>query len=230
MITLRRSNERGFSNTNWLKSQHTFSFSDYYDPTWMRRGFIRVINEDYIKPSQGFGMHPHKDMEIITYVIRGALKHHDSMGYNSIIKPGEIQRMSAGSGIQHSEFNYSGTEELHLLQIWILPEEKDLKPHYEQKEIPHMRNQLILIGSKFPSGEMIKIHQNIELYVGYYDKNHSDSFNLNRHAIWIQLIQGSLNVNGHKIFSGDGVWIEQEDHLEIDCTQDADFLLFKMEH
>lgn len=229
MITLRPSQERGHNKIDWLNSYHTFSFADYYDSNWIRRGFIRVINEDYIQPGQGFGMHPHQDMEIITYVIRGALKHQDSMGHVSIIKPGEIQRMSAGSGVLHSEFNHSEKEELHLLQIWILPETKGIEPGYEQKQIPQIRNQLLLIGSKYPSHQVIKIHQNIELYAGYYDQDQSLAFSLNHHAIWIQLIQGQLNVNEHELFSGDGIWIQQEDSLQLKCIQQADFLLFKMD-
>lgn len=228
MIILRKAGERGHSKTDWLSSYHTFSFSDYYDNDWMSRGFLRVINEDYIQPGQGFDMHPHRDMEIITYVIHGALRHQDSMGNGSIIKPGEIQRMSAGTGVRHSEFNHSNEEMLHLLQIWILPEKKGIEPGYEQRQIHQIRNQLILIGSQHPTQQAVKIHQNIELYGGYFDKDHSISCLLNQQDVWLQLIQGELYVNECALHAGDGIWVQQENNMEIHCMHDAEFLLFKM--
>lgn len=228
MITLRQAEHRGHNTIDWLNSYHTFSFADYYDESWMRRGFLRVINEDYIQPGQGFNTHPHRDMEIITYVIQGELRHQDSMGNGSVIKPGEIQRMSAGTGIHHSEFNNSSTEELHLLQIWILPEKKGIKPSYEQKQIDKKRNQLVLLGSQHPTQEAVKIHQNIMLYAGYFDRNHSVSYILNNQDTWIQLIKGTLNLNGMIIQAGDGVWIQQEKEIVLNCEKDAEFLLFKM--
>ena len=228
MIILRKSAERGHGKIDWLNSYHTFSFADYHDVDWMNRGFLRVINEDYIQPGKGFDMHPHRDMEIITYIIHGELKHQDSMGNGSIIKPGEIQRMSAGTGIRHSEFNASNQEGLHLLQIWILPEKKGITPSYEQKQIHPTRNQLILIGSKHPTQQAVKIHQNIELYVGYFDKDKSISYVLNQQDIWIQVIRGVLHVNEFVLQAGDGVWIQQEVVIELCCAHDAEFLLFKM--
>lgn len=228
MIILRSAKERGHNQINWLNSYHTFSFANYHDDDWMGRGYLRVINEDYIKPSQGFDMHPHRDMEIITYVISGALRHHDSMGNGSVIKPGEIQRMSAGSGVRHSEFNDSDKDELHLLQIWILPQNKGIEPGYEQKTIPSKRNQLILIGSQHPRSQAVKIHQNIELYVGYFDKSTTDSYPLNNCDTWLQLIHGQLRVNEREVNAGDGVWIQQEEDIAVHCLQDCEFLLFKM--
>lgn len=228
MITIRKSEERGHNAIGWLNSYHTFSFADYYNEAWMQRGYLRVINEDYIQPGQGFDTHPHRDMEIVTYVIQGELKHQDSMGNGSIIKPGEIQRMSAGTGVHHSEFNHSTQEELHLLQIWILPEEKNIEPSYEQKQIHQLRNQLILIGSQHPTQQAVKIHQNIELYVGYFDTDQSISCGLNHQDAWIQLVKGVLDVNGTVLQAGDGVWIQKEEMIALHCIRDAEFLLFKM--
>ena len=228
MITLRKSEERGHNTIDWLNSYHTFSFSDYYNAEWMSRGYLRVINEDYIKPGQGFDTHPHRDMEIITYVIQGELKHEDSMGNGSIIKPREIQRMSAGRGIYHSEFNHSTKEELHLLQIWILPQEQNIEPSYEEKQIPQIRNQLILLGSQHPTQNAVKIHQKIELYVGYFDTKQLISCAINHQDVWIQLVKGILDVNGTVLKAGDGVWIQQEEVIELYCINDTEFLFFKM--
>lgn len=228
MITLRRSDTRGHNTIAWLNSYHTFSFADYYDEAWISRGFLRVINEDYIQPGQGFDTHPHRDMEIITYVIQGELRHQDSMGNGSIIKPGQIQRMSAGTGVLHSEFNHSNEEVLHLLQIWIVPEKKGLTPSYEQKQIPQARNQLILLGSPHPTQQAVKIHQHIELYAGYFDKDHFVSCKLHHQDTWIQLIKGTLQVNEMVLQAGDGVWIQQEEEIALHCIQAAEFLLFKM--
>lgn len=228
MIILRKSEERGHNTIGWLNSYHTFSFADYYNEAWMRRGYLRVINEDYIQPERGFDTHHHRDMEIITYVIQGELKHQDSMGNGSIIKSGEIQRMSAGTGLYHSEFNHSTQEELHLLQIWILPEEKGIEPSYEQKKINSSRNQLILLGSQHPSQYAVKIHQKIELYVGYFDDDRSILCALNHQDTWIQLLKGIVDVNGTVLQAGDGIWIQKEEMIVIHCIHDADFLVFKM--
>lgn len=228
MIAFRPSGKRGHNTIDWLTSYHTFSFADYYDEAWMRRGYLRVINEDYIQPGQGFNTHPHRDMEIITYVIQGELRHQDSMGNGSIIKPGEIQRMSAGTGIHHSEFNNSSTEELHLLQIWVLPEKKGISPSYEQKKIDQKRNQLVLLGTPDPTHDAVKIHQHIELYAGYFDRAHSVSCVLDNQDTWIQLIDGALNVNETEIKAGDGVWVQKEQQIVLNCVKDTEFLLFKM--
>lgn len=228
MITVRKAGERGRGNLDWLTSFYTFSFAEYDDAQWIGRGFLRVINEDFIQPSRGFDLHPHRDMEIITYIISGALKHSDSMGNGSLIRPGEIQRMSAGMGVRHSEFNASDTEELHLLQIWILPEQKGIEPSYEQKQIAQTRNQILLIGSPNPSAQAIKIHQNIELYVGYFDKNHSCALPLHDQDSWLQLVKGQLAVNNIVLEAGDGIWIQQEQHIAMECKENTEFLLFKM--
>ena len=164
MITIRKSTDRGQSQLPWLQSFHTFSFAGYHDPKFIHFGPLRVINEDTIKTGRGFGKHPHKNMEIITYVVEGSLEHKDSLGTGSIIKPGEIQRMSAGQGIEHSEFNHSDTDLLHLLQIWILPEKTDQPSSYEQKPINKKHNELILIGSRDGSAEAVTIHQDVNLF------------------------------------------------------------------
>lgn len=228
MMVVRKGNERGRGEIEWLNSFYTFSFADYENPEWVSRGYIRVINEDYIQPGRGFDLHPHRDMEIITYIISGALQHHDSMGNGSIIKPGEIQRMSAGTGVRHSEFNASDRDELHLLQIWILPEKKGIEPSYEQKKISQTRNQLLLIGSPNPPPQAIKIHQNMELYVGYFDRGHSLSIPLNNHDVWLQLIKGQLKVNDTALQAGDGAWIKHEQVITFECQDNAEFLIFKM--
>lgn len=228
VIILRRASERGHSHLNWLKSYHTFSFADYHDDAWMRFGPLRVINEDYIQPGQGFDMHPHSDMEIITYIVSGTLKHQDSMGNGSLIIPGEIQRMSAGTGVRHSEFNYSNTELLHLLQIWIFPEKKGIAPGYEQQKINKANNQLILIGSNHSSEQRVMIHQDIRLYVSFFEKGKDTAYSLNGHAAWLQLIKGRLLVNKEILEPGDGMGMREEQQLIIHCEEDAEFLLFEI--
>ncbi len=228
MILLRKAGDRGHSKLDWLNSHHTFSFADYYDENWMGFGFLRVINEDFIQPGSGFDMHPHRDMEIITYVVSGALEHKDSMGNGSIIRPGEIQRMSAGTGVRHSEFNHSDTDELHLLQIWIVPENKGMKSGYEQKQIQKQSNQFILMGSNNPSVQAVTIHQNINLYAGFLDKNSSLIYTLNNHQGWLQLIKGRIQLNGNLVNAGDGVLIQNEKQLTIQCKDEAELLFFEM--
>lgn len=228
MIIIRPSETRGRSKLDWLNSYHTFSFAEYYDEHWMSFGFLRVINEDFIKPGGGFSTHAHRDMEIITYVISGSLEHKDSLGNGSIIKPSEIQRMSAGTGVRHSEFNPSNTDELHLLQIWILPEKKAMAPGYEQKKILKHTNQFILIASNKPSEHAVIIHQNINLYAGYFDKGLNLSYSLNNHQGWLQLIKGRILLNEQLVHAGDGVLIQNEKQLEIECKEDAELLFFEM--
>lgn len=228
MLTVRKSLNRGKSKTEWLTSYHTFSFADYHDEAWMHFGPLRVINEDDIKAHKGFDMHPHRDMEIITYVVSGALQHQDSMGNGSIIKPGEIQRMSAGNGILHSEFNHSPTESLHLLQIWIVPEQKGLAPSYEQKKIDKKWNQLILIGSHNPAIDAVKIHQNIEVFVGFFEKGERLTYTLNHHKAWLQVIKGHIEVNQEKLLQGDGMGTQGEKQLLIECLEPTEFLFFEI--
>jgi redox-sensitive bicupin YhaK (pirin superfamily) len=229
MLYVRKSNERGHSQYDWLNSFHTFSFAQYYDPGFMGFGSLRVINEDTVQPGMGFGKHPHKDMEIISYVVEGALEHNDSMGTGSVIKPGEIQKMSAGTGVEHSEFNHSKTDPLHFLQIWIIPEKTGLKPSYEQKTITKINNQLILIASNDAQNKMITIHQDVKIYVAYLSPKNTISYNLaDKRGAWIQLIKGSLDINGELLSAGDGAAIFEENKLEIQAQTESEFLLFDL--
>lgn len=229
MIEIRIANERGLSENDWLKSFHTFSFDQYYDENFMHFGSLRVINEDTVQAGKGFGTHPHRDMEIITYVVEGELEHRDSMGTGSIIKPGEIQRMSAGTGITHSEFNHSVSEPLHLLQIWITPAQKGLPPSYEQKTIAPLKNKLTLIGSPNDQEGAVKIHQDVNLYVAYLEGPCSLPYLIEpERQVWLQLIKGSLSVNGQVLLAGDGAAILEEKDLQMSCSEKAEFLLFDL--
>ena len=190
---------------------------------------VLVINEDTVLPGYGFGAHPHDKLEIISYVIEGALEHKDSMGTGSIIKPGEIQRMSAGTGVRHSEFNHSKTDLLHFLQIWIIPKQTGLKPSYEQKAIAKIDNKLILIGSPDGRDGSVTIHQNVDLYAAYLATNTTVNYNFNQdHQGWLQLIKGKINLNGQTLSAGDGVAIMDERAVQIQSTQDAELLLFDL--
>ena len=229
MINIRKNSERGITQLEWLESFHTFSFSDYYDSRFIRFSSLRVINEDTIHPSTGFGRHPHHDMEIITYVVEGSLEHKDNMGSGSIIRPGEIQRMSAGSGIEHSEYNHSSSDRLHLLQIWILPEEKNLKPNYEQKTYPQNKNEFILIGARDGGENAVTIHQDVELYVAHLTQNKSIQYDFQtQRSGWIQLIKGQIDLNGLKLSAGDGASITGEHKIEIKCIVDAELIFFNL--
>jgi redox-sensitive bicupin YhaK (pirin superfamily) len=229
MIFIRKSADRGKSQLGWLDSSHTFSFSSYHDPKFMGFSHLRVINEDIVQPDNGFGRHSHSDMEIISYVIDGSLEHKDSMGTGSTIRPGEIQRMSAGSGVEHSEFNHSKTDPLHFLQIWVLPEEKNLPPSYEQKKIVSKSNELILIGSKRGGENVITIHQDVELYVAYMLDDHSLSYEFKEDRQgWLQMVTGTIEVNGKKLSAGDGAAIIEDRYITIKCLECAEFLLFDL--
>lgn len=229
MIYIRRSNERGKTQNNWLNSFHTFSFGDYYDPGYMNFGSLRVINEDIVQPGKGFGRHPHNNMEIITYVIDGGLEHQDSMGTHSVIKPGEIQRMSAGTGIEHSEFNYSKTDPVHLLQIWIIPKKQNLTPSYEQKNIQQEKNKLILIASQDGKNGAVKIQQDVKLFVAYHTKDQDIEYEIkNKYGLWVQLVKGEINLNDNELSSGDGAGIFDEEKIAIRAKEDAEFLLFDL--
>jgi len=229
MIFIRNSSDRGNSKMDWLNSYHTFSFGSYYDPKYMSFGKLRVINEDTVKPGNGFGKHSHDNMEIISYVIEGSLSHKDSMGTGSEIKPGEIQCMSAGTGIEHSEFNNSQTELLHFLQIWIIPEKQKLPPSYEQKIIPQERNKFILIGSNEDKDNAITIHQNVNLFVSYLTKNNKLSYTFEKgRKGWIQLIKGKITLNNQLLSAGDGAAIKDEDNIEITCIENAELLFFNL--
>ena len=231
MITLRRANERGGGDFGWLNTRHTFSFSDYYDPRWMGFRSLRVINEDYVAPSSGFPTHPHSDMEIITYVLEGKLEHKDSLGTGSVIRPGDGQRMTAGRGIRHSEYNPSKNEQVHLYQIWILPEKKALEPSYEQKSFPTEEKQgkLRLIASPDAKDGSVKINQDARLYVSLLKPGEevAHEFSKNRHG-WLQVAKGSAEVNGHALEQSDGAAISDEPQLKIKGTKDSEVLLFDL--
>ncbi|PSB31408.1 quercetin 2,3-dioxygenase [filamentous cyanobacterium Phorm 46] len=231
MITVKKSEARGHANRGWLDSYHTFSFADYYDRNSMNFRSLRVINEDVISPGKGFGTHGHRDMEIITYVLEGALEHKDSLGTGAAIKPGEVQRMSAGTGIQHSEFNHSQTEPVHLLQIWLLPDTNDLQPSYEQREFPlaERRGQLRLVAARDARDGAVKVHQDVDLYAAVLDRNSRVSHTLqpNRHA-WVQVARGAVLLNGFSLGKGDGAAVSDEAELVIEAAEDTEFLLFDL--
>lgn len=231
MIKIRRSNERGHANHGWLDTHFSFSFADYYDPQFMGFRDLRVINEDFIEPSQGFPKHGHRDMEIITYMISGEISHRDSMGNGETVRPNEVQRMTAGTGVLHSEYS-SPTDRTHLLQIWILPEKTNLQPSYEQKQFSPEEKQgkLRLIASRGGDDGAIHINQDVKLYASVLGEGQNVSLDLapGRHA-WIQLISGSLEVNGEKLEPGDGAAISEETALSIRATADnSEFLLFDL--
>jgi len=229
MIRVRRSADRGHTQLSWLDSYHTFSFDHYYDQRFMNFGPLRVINEDYIEPGQGFGTHGHRDMEIITYVLAGALEHKDSLGNGSVIRPGEIQRMSAGSGILHSEFNHSRTDKVHLLQIWIVPEVRNMEPSYDQRPFKLVPGQWQLVASKSPDPDAVCIQQETDLYVATVDKGAVLSRSLQRPLAWLQVARGSISLGSEMLLAGDGVAIEQAESLELEGRDRAEILLFEME-
>lgn len=231
MIRLRRSGERGGGNYGWLDTKHTFSFSDYWDPQWMGFRSLRVINEDFVDPAAGFPTHPHSDMEIITYVLEGKLEHKDSLGTGSTILPGDGQRMTAGRGIRHSEFNPSQTEKAHLYQIWILPEKKGLEPSYEQKSFAadEKQGKFRLIASPDAQDGSVKINQDARLYVTLLQPGDevSHTFGKNRHG-WLQIAKGSVEVDGQTLQQGDGAAISDEEKLTIKGAKDSEVLLFDL--
>ncbi len=231
MIQIRKSGERGHFNHGWLETYHTFSFADYHDPKHMGFRTLRVINEDYVKPGEGFGTHSHRDMEIITWILEGALEHKDSMGNTSIIKPGEIQRMTAGRGVTHSEFNRSSQEAVHLLQIWILPNQKGLEPGYEQRmiETREKRNRLILIASPDGRGDSVKIHQDALVYFcGLEQEQHLSYQPESGRSVWIQVMKGNLSLKDRELKAGDGAAIENEPSFEMKSQHQSEFLLFDL--
>ncbi len=232
MIQIRPAKERGHANHGWLDTYHTFSFSDYFDPKNMGFRSLRVINEDRVSGGYGFPTHPHQDMEIITYVLEGSLEHKDSMGTGSTIRPGEIQKMSAGTGIRHSEFNPSKTESVHLLQIWILPEKKGLKPMYEQKAIPaeEKKGKLRLVGSPEGGDGKVTIYQDAKLYATELAAGDSVQHELEsgRHA-WVQVARGQISLNGKTLQAGDGAAVTNEQKLELAGVGDkSEVLLFDL--
>ncbi|MGL5944200.1 MAG: pirin family protein [Waterburya sp.] len=232
MITIRQAQARGNANFGWLDSKHTFSFGNYYDPNHMGFASLRVINEDKVLPDKGFGTHSHRDMEIISYVLEGALEHKDSIGNGSVIRPGDVQRMSAGTGIAHSEFNASNTDPVHFLQIWILPEKTEIQPSYEQKHftLEEKQGKLRLVASNDGKDNSVIIHQDANLYVAALNDGDRVNHNTNKNrSLWIQVARGAVEVNGQSLQAGDGAAITQETNLDIAATTDnTEILLFDL--
>jgi redox-sensitive bicupin YhaK (pirin superfamily) len=231
MIKVRPAGERGKTRTGWLDSNHTFSFNRYYDPRWSGFRDLRVINEDFVDQGQGFGTHSHDNMEILSYVVSGALEHRDSSGGSGVIRPGELQRMSAGTGVSHSEFNGSQTEPVHFLQIWIEPEQEGLKPGYEQRAFTEAerRGRLRLIASREGSDGSVTIRQDVKVYDALLASGEEVSYQLggDRHA-WVQVIKGTVNVNGTPLGTGDGAAISEETSLNIKASVDAEIMFFDL--
>ena len=231
MLIIRKSEERGHFNHGWLNTYHTFSFDQYYDPRFMGFRTLRVINEDYVQAGRGFPTHGHRDMEIITYVLEGELAHKDSMGNGTVIRPGEVQRMSAGMGVRHSEANPSKEESVHLLQIWILPKEAGIEPGYEQKNFTETekRERLRLVASPDGRDGSVTIHQDARIFASLLDNSQQVTHKLepNRHA-WVQVARGSVEVNGHTLNQGDGAAASEEKALTIIGLEPAEVLLFDL--
>ncbi len=231
MIKIRNAQDRGHANHGWLDTYHTFSFSTYQDRDHMRFRSLRVMNEDTVAPGQGFGTHPHNDMEIVTYVLSGALEHKDSMGNGEVLRPGEFQRMSAGTGITHSEFNPSASEPVHLYQIWLTPEQKGIKPSYEQKRFPEeeRHNQLRLVASRNADQGSLLIHQDARIYLSSIDADRAISHQLpdGRYG-WLQVLRGHVSLNGIELSTGDGAALSDEKSLTIRAVADAEIMLFDL--
>lgn len=231
MITIRRASDRGHADHGWLQSAHTFSFANYYDPNHMGFRDLRVINEDHIQAGMGFPTHPHRDMEIITYVVSGSLSHRDSIGNVETIGASGVQRFTAGTGITHSEFNPSSHESTHLLQIWILPEQEGLKPSYEQKVFPvdEKRGQWQKIASREADQGAVKLHQNAEIYATILAAGESRDYPLrsDRYA-WVQVVRGDVTLNGHRLTAGDGAAMSQIPDLTFTAQDETEILLFDL--
>jgi redox-sensitive bicupin YhaK (pirin superfamily) len=231
MITVRKAHERGHARHGWLESFHTFSFADYHDPAHMGFRDLRVINEDRVQPGQGFGTHSHRDMEIVSYVLGGQLAHRDSLGTGSVIRPGDVQRMSAGTGVTHSELNPSATEPVHFLQIWILPERDGLAPSYEQRHFPaaERAGRLRLVASRDAREGSLRLHQDVDLYAGLLrpDDAVTHALRPGRHA-WLQVARGRCTLNGVALEVGDGAAVSDETSLRLEVADDAEVLLFDL--
>lgn len=232
MLTLRRAEERGRANFGWLDSRHSFSFGHYHDPAHMGFGPLRVINDDRVAPGGGFPTHPHSDMEIVSYVLEGALEHKDSLGTGSVIRANDVQRMSAGTGIRHSEYNASQTQPVHFLQIWIVPERKGLEPGYEQKAFSNeeKRGKLRLVGSRNGRDGSVTIHRDVDFYATLLNEDEAVSHTLKPgRTAWVQVAQGTAKLNGEQLYPGDGVAIEEAGVIALAGTSpDAEILLFDM--
>lgn len=231
MITIRPGDARGHANHGWLDSYHTFSFADYYDPGFMGFGPLRVINEDRVLGGHGFGTHAHRDMEIITYVLEGALEHKDSLGNGSVMHPGEVQRMSAGTGVSHSEYNHSSSNPVHFLQIWILPQSRGITPSYEQRhfDTAEKRGRLRLIAGADGRNGALAVHQDIEVYASVLAPAEKLSHPLEpgQHA-WLQVARGELTLNSLPLKAGDGAAISDEEFIALEARTDSELLLFVM--
>lgn len=231
MVHIRRSEERGDANHGWLKSKHTFSFADYYDEKYMGFGPLRVINEDRIEGGTGFGTHGHRDMEIISYVIDGALQHKDSMGNTTVIKPGEVQRMSAGTGVRHSEYNDLQDKVTHFLQIWIMPDKAGIEPGYGQKSFENDFgcSDLILVASKLGRNGSITLNQDVDMYVAKAQDAGEKILKTYPHRhLWVQVIKGDVQVEGETLRDGDGAGIEKVESLRLKWSKGSEFILFDM--
>jgi hypothetical protein len=234
MITVRKANERGHFDHGWLDTYHTFSFSDYYDPRHVQFRALRVMNEDRVTPGQGFGMHPHRDMEIVTYVLSGALEHQDSMGNGEVLRPGEFQRMSAGTGIRHSEFNPSASEPVHLYQIWLLPRERGIAPSYEQQAFDEegRRGRFQLVASPDGADGSLTIHSDARIFLATLDgESLAHEISAGRHA-WLQVLRGDVQLDGedggHALSAGDGVAVSDEPRVSITSRSPAEVMLFDL--
>lgn len=231
MLTIRKSQDRGYADHGWLKSFHSFSFAEYFDPKHMGWGNLRVINEDRIAPGTGFGTHGHRDMEIISYVLSGNLAHQDSMGNIKGIPPGDVQRMSAGSGVRHSEFNHAQGEQTHFLQIWIEPNVRGIPPSYEQKTVPESakRGQLVMVAAPEPGAHGVKIHADARMYAGLFDGAEKASLNLDaQRKAYVFVVRGRLQVNGQALSAGDAAQLQAESSLTLDQARDAEVLVFDL--
>jgi quercetin 2,3-dioxygenase len=231
MISIRQGKDRGHATHGWLDSRHTFSFADYYDPQQMGFRSLRVINEDRVAPGQGFGAHPHRDMEIISYVLEGALEHKDSMGTGSIIRPGDVQRMSAGTGVRHSEFNPSREDPVHFLQIWLLPAKNGINPSYEQKTFTNADKQGKLRVVASPDGRdgSVTVHADAVLYAGLFERGETSELTVgkNRHA-WVHVARGGARVNGRDLEAGDAAALTEEGAVKIEGTSGGEVLVFDL--
>ncbi|HWY74693.1 MAG TPA: pirin family protein [Verrucomicrobiae bacterium] len=229
-MNIRKANERGHANHGWLDTYHTFSFANYYDPQWMGFRSLRVINDDLVMPGMGFGTHPHRDMEIITYILSGSLEHKDSMGNGRVIRTGEVQYMAAGKGVQHSEFNPSKDEAVHLLQIWVMPDQKGVKPRYAEKSLKDAASgKLHLVTSKAGRDGSIAIHQDADLWLGKLGAGDRVSHTLAPgRSAWLHVAEGDVSLNGKTLSTGDAAAIEDESRLELTAGKDAQVLLFDL--
>jgi redox-sensitive bicupin YhaK (pirin superfamily) len=231
MITIRQTDQRGRTALDWLDSRHSFSFGDYYDPAHMGFRSLRVVNDDRVAPAGGFGRHPHRNMEIVTYVLEGALEHRDSLGTGSVIRPGDVQRMTAGTGIYHSEFNPSAAEPVHLLQIWLLPDELNLRPGYEQRSADELASDgpLWLLASSDGRDGSVTVHQDVDLFAARLGDGAAVTHRLRPgRGAWVQVTRGAVELNGQPLRVGDGAAVEDEDALHLTATGPAEALLFDL--